>query len=52
MNDSERRRKWAKEYLGCDPKTGEPSYQELITVDDLVRAMEAEAKHRESKDET
>ena len=49
MADQERRLKWAQEYLECDPNTGEPGYQELITVDDLIKAMEAEAEYQKSK---
>jgi len=44
--DGERRLEWARKYLNCDPKTGEPGYQELITEGDLITAMEAEAKHQ------
>jgi hypothetical protein len=43
--DEERRLKWAQKYLDCDPNTGEPGYQELITPQDLVNAMKAEATH-------
>lgn len=51
MTDDDRRRKWAQAYLRCDPVTGEPGYQELITVDDLVLAMEAEAEHQKDTDD-
>lgn len=47
QTDEQRRRAWARQYLQADPVTGEPGYQELITEDDLVRAMEAEAEHQE-----
>lgn len=46
MNDhTDRRRAWVREYLGCDPNTGEPAYQEIVTEGDLVAAMQAEAEH-------
>jgi hypothetical protein len=45
MTDAERRR-WAQAYLKCDPDTSEPAHQEMVTVDDLMRAMEAEAAYR------
>ena len=48
VTDQERRLKWAQEYLQCDPKTGEPGYQELILPDDLIKAMEAEAAYQSS----
>lgn len=50
MTDEERRLKWARKYLQCDPNTGEPGYQELITVDDLITAMKAEAAHQKGTD--
>jgi len=49
MTDKERRLEWARRYLDCDPVTGEPGHQELITVDDLVQAMEAEAEQTNDK---
>jgi hypothetical protein len=42
--EAERRRAWARGYLGCEDD-GEPAYQEIICEHDLIHAMEAEAKH-------
>ncbi len=46
MDTNERRSAWAHEFLGCDDG-GTPTYQEIITEDDLIAAMEAEAEAHE-----
>ena len=49
MLTDEQRRVWARAYLGCDSE-GVPTCQEIITEQDLILAMEAEAQHGASSD--